>query len=121
RPLERPGPDWSGAETLFRRARTTVDDTVHGAAPAPYAALELIAGAQKWTIEEGYRRERDAIGELLPGPQAQASLYAFQLVEQRAKNHPARPTVAPVRVTTAGFLGAGLMARQIATLFLRRL
>ena len=55
RPLERPEPDWSDAETIFRRARTAVDDTVHGAAPAPYAALDLIAGAQEWTIEEGYR------------------------------------------------------------------
>src|SRR5713101_555526 len=121
RPLERPGPDWSGAETLLRRTRTTVDDTVHGAAPAPYAALELIAGAQEWTIEEGYKRERDAIGELLPGPQAQASLYAFQLVELRAKRHPARPAVPPQKVNRVGIVGAGLMARQIATLFLRRL
>jgi 3-hydroxyacyl-CoA dehydrogenase/enoyl-CoA hydratase/carnithine racemase len=120
-PLERREPDWSNADTIFRRARTAVDDTVHGAAPAPYAALELIAGAQKWTIEEGYRREQDAIGELLPGPQAQASLYAFQLVELRAKRHPARPTAPPLKVNRVGIVGAGLMARQIVTLFLRRL
>jgi len=120
-PLERPAPDWSEAETLFRRARTNVDDTVHGAAPAPYTALDLIEGAETWTVEEGYSRERDAIGELLPGPQAQASIYAFGLVEQRAKKHPARPTVTPVRVAKVGVVGAGLMARQIATLFLRRL
>jgi 3-hydroxyacyl-CoA dehydrogenase/enoyl-CoA hydratase/carnithine racemase len=121
RPPERPEPDWSDSETIFRRARTTVDDAVHGAAPAPYAALDLIAGAQEWTIEEGYERERQAIGELLPGPQAQASLYAFQLVELRAKRHPARPTVPALKVNKVGIVGAGLMARQIATLFLRRL
>jgi 3-hydroxyacyl-CoA dehydrogenase/enoyl-CoA hydratase/carnithine racemase len=120
-PLERAEPDWSDAETIFRRARTSVDDTVHGAAPAPYAALDLIAGAEEWTIEEGYGHEREAIGELLPGPQAQASLYAFQLVELRAKRHPARPTAAPVEVKSIGIVGAGLMARQIATLFLRKL
>src|SRR6266508_3460247 len=39
RPLERAEPDWSNAETVFRRARTSVDDTIHGAAPAPYTAL----------------------------------------------------------------------------------
>ncbi len=121
RPLERPEPDWSDAETIFRRARTSVDDTVHGAAPAPYAALDLIAGAEEWTLDEGYAREREAIGGLLPGPQAQASLYAFQLVELRAKRHPARPTVSPLKVNRVGIVGAGLMARQIATLFLRRL
>jgi len=121
RPLDRSEPDWSDAETVFRRARTSVDDTVHGAAPAPYAALELIAGAQEWTVEEGYRREREAIGELLPGPQAQASLYAFQLVELRSKRHPARPSMSPQTVEKVGIVGAGLMARQIATLFLRRL
>src|SRR3989475_416662 len=120
-PLERPKPDWSDAETIFRRARTSLDDTVHGAAPAPYTALDLIEGAQHWTIEEGYEREEEAIGELLPGPQAQASLYAFQLVELRAKKHPARPTAPPLRVNKVGIVGAGLMARQIATLFLRRL
>src|SRR6185437_1516338 len=112
-PLERPAPDWSEAETLFRRARTNVDDTVHGAAPAPYTALDLIEGAGTWTVEVGYSRERDAIGELLPGPQAQASIYAFGLVEQRAKKHPARPTVTPMRVAKVGVVGAGRMARQI--------
>jgi 3-hydroxyacyl-CoA dehydrogenase/enoyl-CoA hydratase/carnithine racemase len=120
-PLQRSAPDWSEAETIFRRARTAVEDTVHGAAPAPYAALELIAGAREWTVEEGYRREQEAIGELLPGPQAQASLYAFQLVELRAKRHPARPTVPSSKVEKVGIVGAGLMARQIATLFLGRL
>jgi 3-hydroxyacyl-CoA dehydrogenase/enoyl-CoA hydratase/carnithine racemase len=120
-PLERPEPDWSDAETIFRRARTSVDDTVHGAAPAPYTALDLIEGAQHWTIEEGYEQEQEAIGELLPSPQAQASLYAFQLVELRAKKHPARPTAPPLKVSKVGIVGAGLMARQIATLFLRRL
>jgi 3-hydroxyacyl-CoA dehydrogenase/enoyl-CoA hydratase/carnithine racemase len=121
RPVPRSEPDWTDAETVFRRARTAVDDQVHRAAPAPYAALELIEGAREWTLEEGYRREEDAIAELLPGPQAQASIYAFQLVEQRAKKQPGRPPAAPLKVERVGIVGAGLMARQIATLFLRRL
>ena len=121
RPLERTEPDWADVETIFRRARTAVDDQVHGAAPAPYVALELIEGAREWPIAEGYRREEDAIAELLPGPQAQASVYAFQLVEQRAKKQPGRPSVGPHAVEKVGVAGAGLMARQIATLLLRRL
>jgi 3-hydroxyacyl-CoA dehydrogenase/enoyl-CoA hydratase/carnithine racemase len=121
RPLQRTEPDWSDAETVFRRARTAVDDAVHGAAPAPYVALELIEGAQHWSLEEGYAREAEAVGELLPGPQAQASIYAFQLVEQRAKRHPQRPTAGPRKVRKVGIVGAGLMARQIAELFVKRL
>jgi 3-hydroxyacyl-CoA dehydrogenase/enoyl-CoA hydratase/carnithine racemase len=121
RPLQRRQPDWSDAETIFRRARTAVDDAVHDAAPAPYVALDLIEGAQHWSVEEGYRREEEAIGELLPGPQAQASIYAFQLVEQRAKKHPYKPSAAPREVRKVGIVGGGLMARQIAALFLRRL
>jgi 3-hydroxyacyl-CoA dehydrogenase/enoyl-CoA hydratase/carnithine racemase len=120
-PLERAAPDWSDAETVFRRGRTAVDDAVHGAAPAPYVALDLIEGAQQWSVEEGYAREEEAIGELLPGPQAQASIYAFRLVEQRAKKHPHKPTAEPRQVQKVGIVGAGLMARQIAELFVKRL
>jgi 3-hydroxyacyl-CoA dehydrogenase/enoyl-CoA hydratase/carnithine racemase len=118
---ERPEPDWSEAETVLRRARTSVDDSVHGAAPAPYAALDLIEGAQEWSIEEGYRREEEAIGEILPSPQAQASIYAFHVVEQRAKRHPNRPAAEPRSVEKVGIVGAGLMASQLAALCLRRL
>ena len=121
RPLERPPADWSDAEKVFRRARNDVDDAVHGAAPAPYVALDLIEGAQHWPVEEGYAREEEAIGELLPGPQAQASIYAFQLVEQRAKKHPHKPAAHPAKVEKVGIVGAGLMARQIAALFAKRL
>jgi 3-hydroxyacyl-CoA dehydrogenase/enoyl-CoA hydratase/carnithine racemase len=119
-PLERAEPDWSDAETSFRRARTAVDDAVHGATPAPYTALELIEGAQHWSLEQGYEREEEAIGQLLPGPQAQASIYAFQLVEQRAKKHPHKPAAHPHKVQKVGIVGAGLMARQIAELFVKR-
>jgi 3-hydroxyacyl-CoA dehydrogenase/enoyl-CoA hydratase/carnithine racemase len=120
-PLERPEPDWTEAETIFRRARTSVDDAVHGATPAPYAALDLIEGAQRWSVDEGHRREEEAIAEILPSPQAQASVYAFWVVEQRAKRHPSRPAAEPRRVAKVGIVGAGLMASQLATLFLRRL
>jgi 3-hydroxyacyl-CoA dehydrogenase/enoyl-CoA hydratase/carnithine racemase len=107
----------------LRRARAHVDDTVHGAAPAPYRALELIEGAHsRWSPPEGYRAEEEAVAELLPSRQAQASLYAFDLVERRAKRRPRALGVAPARkVEKVGIVGAGLMARQIATLVLRRL
>jgi 3-hydroxyacyl-CoA dehydrogenase/enoyl-CoA hydratase/carnithine racemase len=110
-------------ESALRRARARVDDAVHGAAPAPYRALDLIEGAcSSWTLEEGYRAEEEAVAELLPGRHAQASLYAFDLVERRTKRRPRSLADMPARrVEKVGIVGAGLMARQIATLVLRRL
>src|SRR5262249_12068436 len=107
---------------VIRKARGKLDDQVHGAAPAPYKALELVEGALSgWSLEEGYAAEEEAVGELLPGPQAQASLYAFDLVDRRAKSAPGRPNVEPRAIRKVGLVGAGLMAAQLATLFLRRL
>jgi 3-hydroxyacyl-CoA dehydrogenase/enoyl-CoA hydratase/carnithine racemase len=107
---------------VMRKARGRLDGQVHGAAPAPYRALELIEGAcSGWTLEEGYRAEEEAVGELLPGREAQASLYAFDLVERRAKNPPGRPVDEPRLLRKVGIVGAGRMAAQIAALVLRRL
>ena len=119
--LERPEPDFSELETILRRARSDVDDSVHGAAPGPYRALDLIEGAATWSLEEGYRAEEDAIAELLPSRQAQASIYAFDLVERRIKRGVGVPDAKPRRIERVGIVGAGLMATQLATLFLRRL
>jgi len=119
--LERPEPDFSELETILRRARSDVDDSVHGAAPGPYRALDLIEGAATWSLEEGYRAEEDAIAELLPSRQAQASIYAFDLVERRIKRGVGVPDAKPPRIERVGIVGAGLMATQLATLFLRRL
>jgi 3-hydroxyacyl-CoA dehydrogenase/enoyl-CoA hydratase/carnithine racemase len=119
RPGVRP-PDTPLAD-VFEQARSRLDDSVHGAAPAPYRALDLIEGALSgWSLEEGYRAEEEAIAELLPGPQAQASLYTFDLVERRAKKRPSLGAE-PRPVTKVGIVGAGLMATQLASLFLRRL
>jgi 3-hydroxyacyl-CoA dehydrogenase/enoyl-CoA hydratase/carnithine racemase len=120
--IERGVPE-ADLDEVLRGERAQVDDAVHGAAPAPYRALDLIEGAcSGWTLEESHRAEEEAVAELLPGRHAQASLYAFDLVERRAKR---RPTLlarsSPNKVEKVGIVGAGLMARQIATLFLRRL
>jgi 3-hydroxyacyl-CoA dehydrogenase/enoyl-CoA hydratase/carnithine racemase len=119
--IERTEPDWSDVETVLRKARSRVDDAVHGATRAPYVALDLIAGAQHWSLEEGYAAEEDAMAELLVSPQAQASAYAFTVVERRSKKPPALPDAKPRRINKVGIVGAGLMATQIATLFVKRL
>jgi 3-hydroxyacyl-CoA dehydrogenase/enoyl-CoA hydratase/carnithine racemase len=113
--------DADALRETIRKARSRVDGQVHGAAPAPYVALELMEGAAEWSLDEGYRREEEAIAQLLPGPEAQASIYAFGLVERRAKKGIGVPDAEPRRVQKLGIVGAGLMATQIAALALRRL
>ncbi len=113
--------DLSSTSELVARARGHLDDSLHGAAPAPYRALDLIEGAQAWSIDEGYRAEEEALADLLFTPQARASLYAFDLVERRARRGAGRPSADPRAVAKIGIAGAGLMAAQLATLFLRRM
>jgi 3-hydroxyacyl-CoA dehydrogenase/enoyl-CoA hydratase/carnithine racemase len=119
--MQREEVDLADVPESIRKARLRVDEQVHGAAPAPYAALDLIEGAATWNLEEGYRREEEAVSELLLSRQAQASLYAFDLVEFRAKRREGIPSAEPRKVQKVGIVGAGLMATQLATLFLRRL
>ena len=119
--IERAEPDWSEVETVLRRARSRVDDAVHGATRAPYVALDLIAGSRHWSLEEGYAAEEDALAELLVSPQAEASAYAFTVVERRSKKPPALPDAKPRRIEKVGIVGAGLMATQIAAQFVKRL
>jgi 3-hydroxyacyl-CoA dehydrogenase/enoyl-CoA hydratase/carnithine racemase len=116
-----PAADLSDAAEVVRKARSRVDDQVHGAAPAPYEALDLIAGAATWTLEEGFRAEEEAVGRLMPAPEAQASVYAFDLIERRVKQGVGIPDAKPRKIEKVGIAGAGLMARQLAALFLKRL
>jgi 3-hydroxyacyl-CoA dehydrogenase/enoyl-CoA hydratase/carnithine racemase len=114
-------PDWTDLDAIVRKTRSRIDDAVHGATRAPYVALDLIAGARDWSLEEGYAAEEAAMAELLVSPQAQAAAYAFTVVERRSKKPPELPGAKPRRVQKVGVVGAGLMATQLATLFLRRL
>jgi len=119
--LDRAEPAWSELETVVRKTRSRVDDAVHGATRAPYVALDLIAGARDWTVEEGYAAEEQAMAELMTSPQAQAAAYAFTVVERRSKRPSNLPDAKPRPVQKVGIVGAGLMATQLATLFLKRL
>ena len=116
-PPRRGDADLSDAAEAVRRAR----GELMGPARAPQVALDLIGGAATWSLDEGYRAEEDAISELLPKPQAQNSIYAFNLVERRQKRGVGVPDAKPRRIERVGIVGAGLMATQLATLFLKRL
>jgi len=89
---------------------------------SPYAALELLKAAKSGTREEGFAREDEMLADLVSGDQFHASMYAFNLVQKRAKKPAGAPDKALAKpVTKVGVLGAGYMASQFALLFLRRL
>jgi len=91
-------------------------------ADSPYRALELLRAAAKTDKHAGFVAEDDALADLVAGDQFRASIYAFNLVQKRAKRPAGAPDKAIARkVTKVGIIGAGLMASQFALLFVRRL
>jgi len=103
-------------------ARALVDAKLHGAAPAPYRALDLVLAARTATPEQAFAAEDEALADLTVSDELRAGLYAFDLVNKRAKRPVGAPSASLARpVTSIGVVGAGLMAAQLALLFARRL
>ena len=121
--VERPevdkGEAWDNAVNM---ARFVVQGKLHGAAPAPARAVELVAEAKTRTRDEGFAAEDEALADLILSPELKAGLYAFDLSQKRAKRPAGAPDKSLARkVTKVGVVGAGLMAGQLALLFARRL
>ncbi|GAA2753030.1 3-hydroxyacyl-CoA dehydrogenase NAD-binding domain-containing protein [Amnibacterium kyonggiense] len=113
-------------DVAIRIARRSLESKIGTVPKSPYAALDLLAGAKRATdragVLAGFRAEDEALADLLAGDQGAASLYAFDLVNRRAKRPAGAPDKALARkVTKVGVIGAGLMASQFALLFARRL
>ncbi|MBQ1063222.1 3-hydroxyacyl-CoA dehydrogenase NAD-binding domain-containing protein [Micromonospora sp. C41] len=110
---------WAG---VLYFARQTLDQRLHGAVPSAYKALDLLETAKDADFATGTAAEDDALADLVFSEELRSGLYAFDLVQRRAK----RPAGAPDKdlarpVTKVGIVGAGLMASQLALLFARRL
>jgi 3-hydroxyacyl-CoA dehydrogenase/enoyl-CoA hydratase/carnithine racemase len=103
-------------------ARKSVEEKLGTVARSPYVALELLEQARKVDKEAAFAREDEAIASLIVGDQFHASMYAFDLVQKRAKKPAGAPDSSLSRpVGKVGVIGAGLMARQFALLFVRKL
>lgn len=103
-------------------ARKSVEEKLGTVAQSPYVALELLEDARKVDKQAAFAREDEAIASLIVGDQFQASMYAFDLVQKRAKKPAGAPDSSLARpVGKVGVIGAGLMARQFALLFVRKL
>ncbi|HEX4727923.1 MAG TPA: 3-hydroxyacyl-CoA dehydrogenase NAD-binding domain-containing protein, partial [Jatrophihabitans sp.] len=122
-PIQRPEPDRAPAwDEAVAAGKAFADARLHGAAPAPYRALELIQLARTADFATGTAAEDQALADLIMSEELRSGLYAFDLVNKRAKRPAGAPDKALARkVTKVGIVGAGLMAGQLALLFARRL
>jgi 3-hydroxyacyl-CoA dehydrogenase/enoyl-CoA hydratase/carnithine racemase len=111
--------DWDAA---CDSARFFTDGKLHGAAPAPYRALDLMAKARDRDRDEAFAAEDQALADLIMSDELRSGLYAFDLTQKRARRPAGAPDKSLARpVTKVGVVGAGLMAAQIGLLFARRL
>ncbi|NUP44864.1 MAG: 3-hydroxyacyl-CoA dehydrogenase [Streptomyces sp.] len=118
-----------GWEAAVERGRAIADSKVHGAAPAAYRALDIIAAAKNvgsahegFDTETVFDLENVALADLIMGGELRSGIYAFNLVQKRAKRPAGAPDKSLARpVSKVGVVGAGLMASQLALLFARRL
>ena len=120
--VERVAPDESTWDATVEAARAMVDGRIHGATPAPYRALDLVQAARTSDRDTAFAAEDQALADLVMGNDLRASLYAFDLVQRRAKKPvgaPDKELARPIR--KVGIVGAGLMASQLALLFARKL
>lgn len=110
---------WSPAVKI---ARSMLKEKIGQVAKSPYVALDLIDAAKSGNRDQAFKREDDVMEDLVAGEQFHASMYAFNLVQKHSKKPQGAPDKELARpVTKVGVVGAGLMASQLALLFLRRL
>ncbi|PKN43771.1 MAG: hypothetical protein CVU59_13370, partial [Deltaproteobacteria bacterium HGW-Deltaproteobacteria-17] len=119
--VDREPVDMSNMDALCDAAKAFVDMKVHGAAPAPYRAIDIIRAQKDCSIDEGFAMEDEALGDLIMSDECRSSVYAFDLVQRRAKRPVGVPEGWPQPIKKIGIVGAGLMGSQLAILYLRRL
>ena len=113
------GEAWDAA---LARGRAFVEAKTHGASPGALKALELLELARGNDLDAGYAAETDGLAALLMTDELRSGLYSFNLVQKRARKPAGAPDKSLARpVTKVGIVGAGLMASQLALLFVRQL
>jgi 3-hydroxyacyl-CoA dehydrogenase/enoyl-CoA hydratase/carnithine racemase len=112
----------AGWDAAIARAKSIVDGRTKGASQGATKAVELLELARENDLDRGYAAETDGLAELLMDDTLRAGLYSFNLVNKRAKRPAGAPDKSLARkVNKVGIVGAGLMASQMALLFVRRL
>jgi 3-hydroxyacyl-CoA dehydrogenase/enoyl-CoA hydratase/carnithine racemase len=117
-PVDRGPVTWGG---VVGGARALLSARTHGACVAGERLLDLVESARTADPVSAYAGEDDALADLLMSPEFRAGIYAFDLVQRRAKRPAGVPSVEPRPIGKVGVVGGGLMGRQLALLFARRL
>ncbi|MEU6127952.1 3-hydroxyacyl-CoA dehydrogenase NAD-binding domain-containing protein [Saccharopolyspora sp. NPDC047091] len=113
------GQAWDDA---IARAQGIVTARTQGASPAVTKAVELLELARGNDLDAGYAAETEALADALMSDELRAGLYSFDLTQKRVKRPAGAPDKSLAReVKKVGVVGAGLMAGQLALLFVRRL
>lgn len=117
-----------GWDDAIARAKALVAGKTKNNAPGAVRAIELLELARSTdltdpaSLDAGFAAEDEALADLLMADELRAGLYAFDLVNKRAKRPAGAPDKSLARkVTGVGIVGAGLMASQLALLFVRQL
>ncbi|MFW5469743.1 3-hydroxyacyl-CoA dehydrogenase NAD-binding domain-containing protein [Knoellia sp. CPCC 206435] len=111
--------EWDAATQAATRLVLT---KTAGRSPGALRAIELVSAARTADRDAAFAAEDEALADLLMRDELRAGLYAFDLVQKRAKRPAGAPDKALARkVTKVGIVGAGLMASQLALLFARNL
>ena len=111
--------DASEVAEAVEKARRQLDDSLHGAAPAPYKTLELMAppaGASRRATPPRRKRSPSCFRADRRRPPCTRSTWSSA---GRSATRAGRTSKREIK--KVGIVGAGLMATQLATLFLRRL
>ncbi len=119
--VTRPEPTDDECDAALARAKAVVAGRTKDVPPAPQRALALLANARTACLADSFAAEDQALADLTLSPELAASLYAFDLVQKRAKRPVGVPDVDPQPVTFVGVIGAGLMARQLGVLVAQRM
>ena len=98
---------------IYRIAEKNVIKETRGNYPAPLAALEAIRYGLSQGGSRGYEREAELLGTLIPTEVSKNLISIFYLNEALKKDG----APSPVKIASAGVLGAGVMGGGIAQLF----
>lgn len=110
-------------EATVEKISTLIRRKTSDASQAGHLALRLFAESAVSTRAQSRQAQVEGLAELVRGEQFPAAIYAMlDLMTHRAKNPSmAPPQTEPAQIRKVGVVGAGLMATQLALVFLTRL